>query len=97
MEPIIKVEGLSKRYRVGQGRRYGSLRESIVNKFKAPFRSRDGSGGESHFWALRDVGFEVHPGEILGLIGAKGRQIDCSRSSRASLAPPRAASNSTAA
>jgi lipopolysaccharide transport system ATP-binding protein len=72
MEPIIRVEGLSKRYRVGEGTSYGSLRETIVNKLTAPFRSRDVSGGESHFWALRDVGFEVQPGEILGLIGNNG-------------------------
>lgn len=71
MEPVIKVEGLSKRYRVGQGKRYGSLRESLVTKLKAPFRSRAG-GADSHFWALRDVGFEVQPGEILGLIGSNG-------------------------
>ncbi len=61
MEPIIKVEGLSKRYRVGQGKRYGSLRESMVTKLKAPFRPRAGSA-ESHFWARREGGFEVPPG-----------------------------------
>ncbi|MGA2411238.1 MAG: ABC transporter ATP-binding protein, partial [Candidatus Binataceae bacterium] len=72
VKPIIKVDGLSKRYRVGQGKRYGSLRESVVTKLKAPFRSRTGSGAESHFWALRDVEFEVQPGEILGLIGSNG-------------------------
>jgi lipopolysaccharide transport system ATP-binding protein len=69
---------LSKRYRVGQGKRYGSLRESLATTFKAPLRwlnskdQRNGSNGESDFWALRDVGFDVQPGEILGLIGANG-------------------------
>jgi lipopolysaccharide transport system ATP-binding protein len=72
MEPIIRVEGVSKRYRVGEGTGYGSLRETFVNKLKAPFRSRNVSGGESQFWALRDIGFEVQPGEILGLIGNNG-------------------------
>lgn len=72
MEPIIKVDGVSKRYRVRQGKGYGSLRESIANKFKTQFRSRASRGGESDFWALRDVGFQVQPGEILGLIGNNG-------------------------
>jgi len=73
MEPIIKVDGLSKRYRVGQGKRYGSLRESFVRKLKAPFRSlTSSSSGESHFWALQNVEFEVNPGEIIGVIGSNG-------------------------
>jgi lipopolysaccharide transport system ATP-binding protein len=66
------VDGLSKRYRVGKEIGYGSLREIIVNKLKAPFSSENRSRGESHFWALREVGFEVQPGEILGLIGSNG-------------------------
>ena len=78
MEPIITVRGVSKRYLVGQGKRYGSLRESLATKFRASLRllnlrnRSNGSAGESHFWALRDVDFDVQPGEILGLIGANG-------------------------
>lgn len=80
MEPIIRVEGVSKRYRVGavQGMRYGSLRESLARSIKAPLRLLDlrsrnkGSDDKSHFWALNDVGFDVEPGEVLGLIGSNG-------------------------
>ena len=59
MKPIIKVRGVSKRYRVRQGKTYGSLRESLATAFKAPLgllNSRDGTadrGAESHFLALR--------------------------------------------
>ena len=78
MEPIIRVNGVSKRYRVGHGQAYGSLRESLTRSIKAPLRllnsrSRDsGPNSKTHFWALNDVGFEVEPGEVLGLIGSNG-------------------------
>ena len=39
----IKVEGLSKRYRIGQyvggGAQYKTLRESLTNAVKSPFRA----------------------------------------------------------
>jgi lipopolysaccharide transport system ATP-binding protein len=78
MEPIIRVNGVSKRYRVGHGQSYGSLRESLTKSIKAPLRllnSRSRNSGpdsKTHFWALNDVGFEVEPGEVLGLIGSNG-------------------------
>ena len=78
MEPIIRVNGLSKRYRVGGGNGYGSLRESIVKTAKAPLRllnsgtRNNTANGKSHFWALKDVAFEVQPGEVLGLVGSNG-------------------------
>jgi ABC-type polysaccharide/polyol phosphate transport system ATPase subunit len=79
MEPIIRVKGVSKRYRVGGGGQYyGSLRESLTSSIKAPLRllkSRRGNSkpeGKTHFWALNDVAFDVEPGEVLGLIGSNG-------------------------
>src|SRR3984957_14442518 len=79
MEPIIKVKGVSKRYRIGGGGNYyGSLRESLTKSVKAPLRllkssSRNGrSDGKSHFWALNDIAFDVEPGEVLGLVGSNG-------------------------
>src|SRR5215217_3559981 len=78
MKPIIKVENLSKQYRIGQGRaRYGSLRETIMNAAQAPFkrlrRLRRGVGpAEETIWALENVSFEVMPGEVVGIIGRNG-------------------------
>lgn len=72
MHPIILVENLSKRYRIGALRqRYFSARESFMNSLAAPFRRRTKSS-RSEIWALRDLNFSVHPGEVLGIIGRNG-------------------------
>ncbi len=79
MRPIIKVEGLGKRYRIGKREPYRTIRDSITRTVAAPWRGlRARFGGEtadpdtSHVWALRDVDFQVMPGEVLGIIGRNG-------------------------
>ena len=69
----IKVEGLSKRYRIQGGSRanYNTLRDAITGMVKRPFRRRE-DDSESEFWALKDISFEVKPGEVIGLIGRNG-------------------------
>lgn len=72
MKPIISVEGLGKSYTIrheGQTR-YKSLREEI---FKLPKRllSRGGQSQEE-FWALKDVNFDIMPGDRVGIIGRNG-------------------------
>jgi len=76
---IIRTEGLGKRYLIGQRLPYRTLRESIRRWAVAPARrvfapSRDLATGspDHHVWALRDVSFEVMPGEVLGVIGRNG-------------------------
>jgi lipopolysaccharide transport system ATP-binding protein len=68
--PAIRASGLSKRFRIGQRVRYKSLRESIQNAVTAPFRR--GDRATETIWALRDVSFEVAPGEVVGVIGRNG-------------------------
>ena len=70
----LRVDGLSKQYRIGARREpYGTLRESVVRACGAPFRLvRVGVSQKPMFWALRDVGLEVRPGEVLGVIGRNG-------------------------
>lgn len=75
MKPIIRVEGLSKQYHLGAQRApYGSLRESLVRAAKAPFNRlrRNRHSMEETIWALKDVSFEVMPGEVVGIIGRNG-------------------------
>jgi lipopolysaccharide transport system ATP-binding protein len=66
----IRVDNLSKRYRIGQREPYKTLRGALTNLFKSPFQCRD---GEPQFiWALKDVSFEVKWGEVVGVIGRNG-------------------------
>lgn len=82
----IRVDGLSKLYRVGARQQgYKTLRESIseavwspIERIRQSFQPRaesDGTGGRlqgENFWALKDVSFEVQPGEVVGIIGRNG-------------------------
>jgi lipopolysaccharide transport system ATP-binding protein len=74
MPPIIKVEKISKQYQVGaRDAGYSTLRETLVSTARAPLKMfRNGGREDQRFWALRDVSFEVNPGEVLGIIGRNG-------------------------
>lgn len=72
MKPIISVEGLGKRYTIrheGQTP-YKSLREELF-KLPASCCTRAGNKARKNF-ELRDVSFDVMPGERLGIIGRNG-------------------------
>jgi lipopolysaccharide transport system ATP-binding protein len=78
-EPVIRVEGLSKAYRIVPGKvsTPAGLRESLsVAGNELWKRMTRGTNGERQkeveFWALRDVSFDVAQGEIVGIIGRNG-------------------------
>jgi lipopolysaccharide transport system ATP-binding protein len=79
----IRVEGLGKQYRIGVAQggryRYRTIRETLVDAAKGPFRRagriiRGQSAAEldDTIWALKDVSFEVQRGEVVGIIGRNG-------------------------
>src|SRR5580704_793019 len=71
-ETVIHVEGLGKRYRVGERERYLALRDVLTRAFAAPFRRRQERRSRDYLWALRDVSFDVRQGDVVGLIGRNG-------------------------
>jgi len=63
-EIAIKIEGLSKRYRIGQRKKYKTFRESIVSAATSPFRRLTGNpseNGEASFWAWLASSAEMAP------------------------------------
>jgi lipopolysaccharide transport system ATP-binding protein len=67
----IAAEGLSKRYRIGELQRgYGTLRDTIAGAVQRIRQT--GHHHHEEIWALKDVTFEVEPGEVLGVIGRNG-------------------------
>jgi lipopolysaccharide transport system ATP-binding protein len=81
-EVAVRVEGLSKRYRIGRGpQREDALLPAVARALVSPFRNyrdlrRLGRFGdesqEDVIWALRDVAFELRAGEVLGIVGRNG-------------------------
>src|ERR1044071_172420 len=77
----IRVDGLSKRFSIhAKQESYQTLRDTVANaalrplralKSRAPHNGDNGADNET-IWALKDVSFEVQPGEVVGLIGRNG-------------------------
>lgn len=80
MKPIIQVKNIGKKYNIKhyQGG-YVALRDVLMTIIRSPFRfakekakSVAGVGTKEEFWALKNIDFDVMPGEIVGIIGRNG-------------------------
>ncbi len=60
----LAVNKVSKRYRIAHEQTGGGLAGRL--------RQMLGGGGQEEFWAVRDVSFQVHSGESVGIIGHNG-------------------------
>ncbi|HEX8707873.1 MAG TPA: ABC transporter ATP-binding protein [Pyrinomonadaceae bacterium] len=75
MKPIIRVQNVSKRYRIGARQEpYTTLRDTLVEAVRAPLKRlrRRRNGADNTVWALKGVSFTVEPGEVVGIVGRNG-------------------------
>lgn len=77
-ELAIRVENLSKQYRIGLAQdRPDTLRDLITSRVRRVRRfftkdDVDGYESPSHIWALKNISFEVERGQVLGIVGRNG-------------------------
>jgi lipopolysaccharide transport system ATP-binding protein len=74
VKPAVRVDNLSKCYRLGERRARHNLSETIAAGARGLWRrlALRGSTDAADFWALRGVSFEVGRGEVVGVIGRNG-------------------------
>jgi lipopolysaccharide transport system ATP-binding protein len=76
-DPVIRVDNLGKRYRLGVAEKrsqglWPAARNLVASPLEYLRRMARPPTEEETLWALRDVSFEVQPGEVVGLIGRNG-------------------------
>lgn len=73
MKPIIKVSNVSKKFILHhQGYKSCTLKEAFSQKIKEWLGLRTSFFTREEFWAIKDISFNVFPGERIGIIGNNG-------------------------
>jgi homopolymeric O-antigen transport system ATP-binding protein len=71
-EPLVKVESASKKFCRNLKRSLWYGAKDLGNELVGRRHGGNGNLRPDEFWALKDVQFEVKPGECIGLIGHNG-------------------------
>ncbi len=70
----VTIEGIGKKYVIGDSERYLALRDNIVKAIKLPINLLKGKKfkQKKEFWALKNISMEVQRGDVVGIIGRNG-------------------------
>ena len=71
MVPPILLESISKCYRIFENPQ-DRLKQALMDRFQNVLGRKNASPLYREHWALRDVSFELHPGEAVGMLGRNG-------------------------
>ena len=72
----ISLDGIGKRYQIGRTQHTASFRDAFSDIWGSTLRRIRGFGSDAskqeEFWALKDITFDIHQGEAIGLLGRNG-------------------------
>lgn len=76
-QPVIRVRDLSKKYRIQHRLGHNAnptIKDEIVRLAKKPLAMLGAYHGveREDFWALKNIGFDVYPGDVVGIMGRNG-------------------------
>jgi lipopolysaccharide transport system ATP-binding protein len=71
MDPIIKFDHVSKKFR--RGEKFNSVRDALPNFLKSMTKvKKEPELREQEFWAVHDVCLSIEKGEVVGVMGPNG-------------------------
>lgn len=73
MKPAISIRAISKQYEIySEGKRLHTFRDDLMDTIKRLLGREHDQNYKEKIWALRDVSFDVFPGEAVGIMGYNG-------------------------
>ena len=70
--PLIEVRSVSKKFSAGLRAALWHGVQDVAHELTWWRDTHTSDLRKGEFWALRDISFELHPGESLGVIGGNG-------------------------